>query len=646
MKIIYTILFFTIFNLFLGINTMEAQLFGYPSSEFEEQQFYPNGEPIPNPAPNPAADIRTLGPIIDLFGDPGAGRETGPFEFDFNFLDINTVFHLDLALNRFTQAVQNRWLREQEATLRDEINRRFNTNHSSFRDAQRAVFRAWDYNAITATREAGFDFISRGNQIDLQQLGFTKDIILINRHGPQVKCDILAGPGVCDFSDIRNVRVRGRFLESLRFISELDRLHVASLKDFKTREFEAEEYFNIAQTLLDAADDPSFLDQFINARIDNYNRLSLRDRILVMTAYIIRLNQNSFVLSTPVPRINLPQFWNQNTLEQWGIDNNTLANSAERLFGPLVQIGDDGIPCRVFNYGPFGSGCQRFSNSELEQWESIIEENIDGFERSYFFEQVRNTPDYFSQRNDYEASLREIARGLRQFGGSQGRSLANYIEDIVNNDLGNFSVSDVQSFHKAMKQIAIKFNTNMRLAIFGAYYEGLVLPLAEIIATELAFGATIKVLGKLPAIFKHPEFVRLSNKLTEFSSLPTLPLSEFRFASKFGIDKVSVLKKFFEVAKISRSKLGVEIHHILEQRFWLAGKFPNIAKVDDISGVVLTVEEHRRITSRWAELIPKVGSNSAINTQTATRAQIEAAGREVYKNHPELLEAFLRYFIN
>ena len=54
-----------------------------------------------------------------------------------------------------------------------------------------------------------------------------------------------------------------------------------------------------------------------------------------------------------------------------------------------------------------------------------------------------------------------------------------------------------------------------------------------------------------------------------------------------------------ELKKLRRGK-GVEVHHIVEQRFV---ENLGIEKADDVLGVVLTYEEHVRFTNEWRKRI-------------------------------------------
>lgn len=58
-----------------------------------------------------------------------------------------------------------------------------------------------------------------------------------------------------------------------------------------------------------------------------------------------------------------------------------------------------------------------------------------------------------------------------------------------------------------------------------------------------------------------------------------------------------------------------------------------------MSSIVLTEAEHQVFTNAWRAKIGYEGSNAIKTTLTATRADVEKAAREIYKDYPEILNA-------
>ncbi|MEM9141349.1 MAG: DUF6443 domain-containing protein [Bacteroidota bacterium] len=105
-------------------------------------------------------------------------------------------------------------------------------------------------------------------------------------------------------------------------------------------------------------------------------------------------------------------------------------------------------------------------------------------------------------------------------------------------------------------------------------------------------------------------------------------ISVLGYASKYGI------KSYKELVKLTKGK-GLQVHHLIEQRF--AG----ILKVSpgSMKSIALTKFEHQVFTNAWRAQIGYRGSNAAITTANATRAQVEAAAKIVYKDYPTILKA-------
>ncbi|MDH7447548.1 DUF6443 domain-containing protein [Aquimarina sp. 2201CG14-23] len=103
--------------------------------------------------------------------------------------------------------------------------------------------------------------------------------------------------------------------------------------------------------------------------------------------------------------------------------------------------------------------------------------------------------------------------------------------------------------------------------------------------------------------------------------------SKLKYAGKYGFDSYNKLKK------LTAGK-GVEVHHLLEQRF---AKVLGL-KPGQMKSIVLSPSEHQAFTNAWRKAIPYSNSSSAINTATATKAQIQQAAQQIYKSYPEILK--------
>lgn len=104
-------------------------------------------------------------------------------------------------------------------------------------------------------------------------------------------------------------------------------------------------------------------------------------------------------------------------------------------------------------------------------------------------------------------------------------------------------------------------------------------------------------------------------------------LSVFSKASEYGIQSYKDLDK---LTKGSRKAQGIEIHHLIEQRFaGLLGQTPG-----DMASIVLTIEEHRGFTNAWRQAIPY-----GAGTSSATTSQVTNAAKQIYKDYPVILKS-------
>ncbi len=111
------------------------------------------------------------------------------------------------------------------------------------------------------------------------------------------------------------------------------------------------------------------------------------------------------------------------------------------------------------------------------------------------------------------------------------------------------------------------------------------------------------------------------------------------FAKKGAFEELSVATKYGfgtykDLAQLTAGK-GLNVHHLIEQRF--ASLFGE--KESDMISIVLTESEHQAFTKAWRSQIGYEGSTkAAVTTLNATKSEVEAAAREVYKNYPQILK--------
>jgi len=75
---------------------------------------------------------------------------------------------------------------------------------------------------------------------------------------------------------------------------------------------------------------------------------------------------------------------------------------------------------------------------------------------------------------------------------------------------------------------------------------------------------------------------------------------------------------------------GLQAHHLIEQRF--AGLFGG--KASQGLSVAATKAEHQAFTNAWRRAIPY-----GQGTRAATRESVIEAAKDIYKDHPAILQA-------
>jgi len=110
---------------------------------------------------------------------------------------------------------------------------------------------------------------------------------------------------------------------------------------------------------------------------------------------------------------------------------------------------------------------------------------------------------------------------------------------------------------------------------------------------------------------------------TPVINAPDKGLDSFANAADYGI------KPYNELRRRTRGT-GLEAHHLIEQRF--AGTLGVNPRT--MGAIALTPAEHQMFTNAWRRAIPY-----GTGTATASRQQIMAVARDIYKDYPEILQA-------
>ncbi len=113
-----------------------------------------------------------------------------------------------------------------------------------------------------------------------------------------------------------------------------------------------------------------------------------------------------------------------------------------------------------------------------------------------------------------------------------------------------------------------------------------------------------------------------------FGARVSAAFGRLTLASEYGIAEYSALRALTKGT-------GVEVHHLIEQRF--ATLLGQTAK--NMPSIVVTKAEHLVFTKAWRAEIGYAGQKVTTTTLNATKAQVEAAARKIYKDYPEILKA-------
>lgn len=307
-------------------------LFALAQIETVEAQFRPFLEPVAVPdddGPNHPGSPNSPGspgnqPILDPFGRPMPGCCENGNEFDFPlfFNDLGVLIALENAIARAQRAAVEQWLRQQEETFRQEINRQLGSNHRNFKDAQRAFFKRYEENYLRINRAASSlasKELQQAREIDNAQLQTTEDFFLARQWEFQRLVCLNLG-GLPDCIALQSTEVRGGTLgERWRRTSDLDKLLGEIEKDFSEQELDAANRRACRSGLLKIISDGSLSNRFVNNHIEYYDHKGLQDRVELMIAYLT-VNNVRPPLRNPVAHL-IPQFWDDRTLKSLGKEN-------------------------------------------------------------------------------------------------------------------------------------------------------------------------------------------------------------------------------------------------------------------------------------------------------------------------------------
>ncbi len=248
--------------------------------------------------------------------DDGTGKTEEPFEYDINFGNINELIYLESLLSALTDRIESEWLSEQEETFRKEINDMFNKNHLNFKDAQKDFFQRFENDAYKfdeAVRAEHDHWKDEAWRKDNTQKTYTTELYHAGEwEGLYDWCKDWEG---ADCNKFGSKRIQGRYFRDIVTKSQLDHYQGLADDDFADMEFNAALERSWATGITRMEQDGGFLDGVINARIGHYGDMGRRERVFLMTNYILTYNHTRYApMATPSPNYNIPPYWDDRTI--------------------------------------------------------------------------------------------------------------------------------------------------------------------------------------------------------------------------------------------------------------------------------------------------------------------------------------------
>lgn len=254
---------------------------------------------------------------------PVAKTEENPFNFEITYNNMQVLLDLQSAISIAQQKAVDDWLKKQEANFTKEINRQLGTNHTDFGTAQKAFFKNFEKNfrrVETRARSVAYSHTKKANGFDEEQEQYTFELNLLDEWD-QVKgtCGSYVEHRIdCYLFDIN---VRGVNLGRASG-AQLTNVKNQATKDFADPEYNSALNRSWAQGLIKIINNGSLVSTMAGKHYSYYRQKGLQDRIFLMTAYLTQYNnRNSGVMSVPISRYNLPQFWESTTLLNLGKKN-------------------------------------------------------------------------------------------------------------------------------------------------------------------------------------------------------------------------------------------------------------------------------------------------------------------------------------
>lgn len=283
-----------------------------------------------------------------------------------------------------------------------------------------------------------------------------------------------------------------------------------------------------------------------------------------------------------------------------------------------------------------------YSDPEFENWlEDNTMETMDLYtsiqsqENKEFNDPILNN---LSSREEYIDHTIRIAADLKRMGYGELAQLVGSFVFPMETAPGMTNAEVYKLYESAFEmrqQANLHWKGQIMMAVLDPILEISVIAMEELALNAIS-GPALGVIAK--GLGRTARWTGLSRALARVSAnLATNGISGFKYARRFGVDTYSKLSKVFTdlgIKKPDFGPYGVHVHHLIEKRF---AATLGVSQ-GSMKSIVLTPAEHQLFTNAWRAEI-STSSSAILHTGNATKAQIEAAARKIYKDYPILLEA-------
>ena len=229
---------------------------------------------------------------VNMYGKPSCCCDGRPcnqnqnrsFRFELTFNDFANLIALENAMLAAQWAAIQAWLKEQEETLRKEINERLRSDHKTFEDAQRAFFEdrsGYAAAQIVKRKESIYNHRSRSQKNHaLESLTDYKvlDDWINCGYCKELEADVLDIEGISKYDALTGVRLPPH-LTAKGFRD-------SALKKFNEMYYASGENRALTEGYTKLDEDDLGMNNLVDEYIEHYNKLAWDDKIVTMSGYL------------------------------------------------------------------------------------------------------------------------------------------------------------------------------------------------------------------------------------------------------------------------------------------------------------------------------------------------------------------------